>query len=735
MKFLGTTAFIALLAATSPALAQTAPQTTPDATPDATPAPGGLEEIIVTAQRRNESLQKASVAVTAISGESLTTQVAKAEDLTRLVPSATITLGGGGASITTIRGIGTLASNGLAEQVVAFNLDGVYLARPAAVGGQFYDLERVEVLKGPQGTLYGRNATAGAINLITKKPTFTPEAEFSGQVGSYNLLQGQGSVNVPVSDKVAVRVAGQAIDRNGYLSDGYNDQKQYSGRATLLAHATDELTLMITGDYTHIGGKGAAGVLSPLVDPGNPYLGPSEAASNKVYTSFVIPGRAPNGLPPIKADGYSNNNFYGITGSAELDSDFGKITILPAYRRSNLDYRQYAAGFQVDDKEKSDATSLEVRYATPSTGPFSLVIGGYYFKESGEFTLNPYVFSPAGVAPPYPSTTYVTYDTRALAAFGQATYSITDAIRLIGGLRYNNEKKTDAGTARNSFTNVITPFTGALEFNRLNWRAGVETDLSATSFLYATVSTGFKAGGFFPAAGDNSFKPETLTAYSIGSKNRFLGNRLQVNLELFYWKYKDKQVTHLEAGVLRVDNAGSATLYGAELESSLLVTPHDRLSLNVLYNKTKYDTYSFLLAKTAAWNCARTTVNSSTDRVDCSGNALLQAPLWTINGGYEHTFHFNNGANIVATAAGQMRSSYWTSDEQLAGMKQSTYFQGDLDLTYHAPDKRWSLGAYVRNVTDQAVMSNGFVTSGLGRAVVNLQAPRTYGVTFGVKFR
>ncbi len=725
MGYFHTTAIVALMAAASPALAQTQAETS---------SVTQLEDIIVTAQRRSESLQKASVAVSAISSESLTTKVSKGEDLSRLVPSANITLGGGGATITTIRGIGTLSSNGLAEQVVAYNLDGVYLSRPASSGGQFYDLERVEVLKGPQGTLYGRNATAGAINLITRKPTFTPGGEFSSQIGNYDLFQGQGALNIPLSKSVALRLAAQAITRDGYLSDGYNDQKQYSGRATVLANVSDALTLTVTSDYAHIGGKGGAGVLSPFVDSKNPYLGPSEPAANLAYTSFVIPGRAPNGLPPIKRDGYNDNESYGFTATVDYQGDFGTITVLPAYRRTNLDYRQYAAGFQVDNKEKSDVTSLEVRYSTPVTGPASAVLGGYYFKEIGDFQLDPYVWAPAGSSPPYPSTTDVKYSTRALAVFGQGTYSINESLRLIAGLRYNNEKKTDSGTALNSFSGVITPFSGAVEFNRLNWRVGFEADLSSTSFLYATASTGFKAGGFFPAAGENSFKPETLTAYSIGSKNGFFENRLRANLELFYWKYKDKQVSHLEAGVLRVDNAGAATLYGAEFEGNLIVSSNDRLSLNVLYNHTKYDSYSFLLAKTAAWNCQRSTVNTSTDRVDCSGNSLLQAPVWTVNAGYEHTFRLNTGARVVFAANGRMRSSYWIGDEHLAGMRQASYVQGDLDLTYHEPEDRWSLGAYVRNVTDKAVISNGFVTSALNRPVVNLMPPRTYGATFAVKF-
>jgi len=403
---------LALALSSTSSLAQDAGSNNPQSSQDAT----GLQDIVVTAQRKSESLQRAAIAVTAISTEALTAKVTKGEDFASLVPSVVIGAGGGGTNLVAIRGIGTLASNGLTENVVAFNLDGVYLARPAAANALFYDLERVEVLKGLQGT------------------------------------------------------------------------------------------------------------------------------------------------------------------------------------------------------------------------------------------------------------------------------------------------------------------------------------------LYATVATGFKAGGFYASLTPNTFKPEKLTAYTLGSKNRFLDNRLQFNLELYYWKYDDKQVSHLgpvrPAGFnLITENAGNATIYGAEMEASFLATPDDLFSTNVLFNHTKYD--SFVYNQTIAVGPPSTTCAilpptagqpATTVNVDCSGNVLQQAPKWSVNVGYEHTFRLANDGKVVFAAQGQFRSSYWLGDEHLVGQQQGNYATADAQLTYHAPEDRWTVGSYIQNIGDKAVMTQSVAQPILGQPVVGLYPPRTYGVRAGLRF-
>ncbi len=707
----------------------------------------GLKEIVVTAQRRNENLQNAALPVSALTSDQIDGKVTSAQDLTQLVPAVTFSTGGGASTQVTLRGIGALTGNALAEQVVAFNLDGVYLARSGGSNGLFYDLDRIEVLKGPQGTLYGRNATAGAVNLITKKPTQQFGGDVSVQFGNYGLKQGQGAINVPISDTVALRVAGQSINRRGYLTDGYDDQKQYSGKAALLIKPNEGLSILLNADYVHIGGKGSANVLSaPYINPSNPYLGPSSPQTVAFYNTdprnSVV--RGPFTFRPAESaptpNGFNDNNITGLSATIDWELGGGKLTAISSYRESKFRYSGYTAGFRLDDDETSTAKSLEVRYATPESNILRGVLGAYYFKDSGHFDLFTYIYDlvPRAFGGGPDPTHVQDFDTTATAVFGQATLDLTKTFRLIAGARYSEEKKTVAGTT----TIGVFPFSGDMKVNKATYKVGVETDLAPHSLAYFTVGSGFKAGGFFAASAPNTFKPEFLTAWTLGSKNRFLDNRLQLNAEAFYWDYKDKQVSHLGpinngTGVsLVTENAGKAKLYGAEVEARYLVTPDDMVSATVQYEHTRYDSYVVISSPgRPASNCAVTpTAVPGAFKVDCTGNEVALAPKWILNLGYSHTMPLASGADLVFSVAGIIKSNYWLGEEHLRGQKQSGYGKWDLDMTYNSSDGRWSVSAYVANVTDRVVSPFTFVHPEFGQPMQALEMPRTFGVKAAFRF-
>lgn len=694
----------------------------------------GLEEVIVTAQRREENLQKTSIAVSAVTAEELNAKVNAAEDISKLVPSVVIGAGGGGTNFTTIRGVGNLSAIGLSEQTVALNLDGIYLARGAAGNGLFYDLARIEVLKGPQGTLYGRNASAGAINVITNSPVFENGGYVDVKVGNYAHYEAQGAINVKLADNAALRFAGQSIRHDGYLTDGSNDQKQYSGRVSLRVDPTDAVSFQLTTDYVHMGGKGAGGVWAPQLDSSQPFLGLSNPIINGILSSITIFG--PNGLPLIKTDSFNDSDFFGINGIVTVKTDAGDLTVIPGYRKTDLQYFHYDGGFPLGADDESNQKSLEVRFATPTAHRFNAVIGGYYFHETGNYQLDAFLFNEPGAPGLGPETTHVDgFKTQSTAFFGQGTFKITDAVRLIGGVRYTKEKKSVDGVEISAFGGPPAPINGDLDFNKVNWRAGIEADVAPDSMVYGTVATGFKAGGFFAAPAPNTFLPEQITAYTVGSKNRFLDNRLQLNLEGYYWKYKDKQVDHQLNNLLVTENAGKATIYGLEIEASAKPTQDDLVSINVLLNHTKYDHFVFELPQTAPWNCARTPAPTpGNDMIDCSGHELQQSPKTSINLSYEHSFRFGDDSRVVFGALGNYRSSYWLSDEQIDGELQGASFVADLDLTYKAAHDRWYVGAYVRNVGDKAVKQYAYVQSFVGMAVAGVYPPRTYGLQGGVTF-
>ena len=246
-----------------PARAQTVPAASPLADNASAEAAGpegqGLQDIIVTAQRTSESAQKTPVAIAVIKPEELIRQnVTRAEELSRIVPALVATQGGGPNTTFFLRGVGNTTVNSYSDPAISFNYDGVYIGRPNATQGYFFDLQRIEVLKGPQGTLYGRNATGGAINVIPQRPVIgETSAQAQASYGNYNAFQGQGAANIPIGDRGALRLAGSFNKHDGYLSDGTGDQKQYSVRGQLLVELTPNLTTRVAADFTHQGGVGA----------------------------------------------------------------------------------------------------------------------------------------------------------------------------------------------------------------------------------------------------------------------------------------------------------------------------------------------------------------------------------------------------------------------------------------------------------------------------------------------
>ncbi len=436
-----------------------------------------IEEIVVTAQRREENLQKTSVPIDVLSGEQLrNANVLKMTDLSAAVPGLQIGQGAGPIQIY-IRGVGDFGSTPINNPAVAANFDGVYVARSQALEGSFFDIARVEVLEGPQGTLYGRNASGGAINIITNRPSFDAVSGYGDvEVGNYSLREFQGALNLPVSSDLAVRLAGQAVDRNGYVSPtGGDDDKNQAARLQGLWH-TDNVTLLVAGDYAHVGGIGPDFVVlsNNYAGTGSPYTSELSApAKNYFYAAaatqhLCIPGgffpgysvigncppMAPYPSPPFppgavgpydslvafpSAVPQQDNKFYGA--SAELTVDFGaaQLTVLPAHRVAELDNTTFPGSFLYTSQGTSTANSVEARLGGTSSS-LKWVGGLYYFKEIYDSNEN----INAGLI--QDNSPVTGQSTRSEAAFGQVTFSITPATRLIAGARYTSDHKDLADT-------------------------------------------------------------------------------------------------------------------------------------------------------------------------------------------------------------------------------------------------------------------------------------------------
>ena len=736
---------------------------------EATPAGDqeGINDIYVTAQRREENLQRAALAVSAVQGDTLTEAgVTEATNLTRLLPSLQVAPASAFTQIY-LRGVGTFGANAFAEQGVAFNLDGVYLSRPAAPAGLFYDLDRIEVLKGPQGTLYGRNATGGAINVITARPRIgQTEGFITAEYGNYDTIRMSGALNLALGENAALRISGQHAEHDGYYNDGYDDEDTTAVRAQLRYDNRNGFNVNVMADYAHVGGMGSGGTIMPLLfGEHDTRLGPSDPAVIAAYLA-----RTPTfPVPQIVAtdDGYNDNDFLGLSATVNADLGFATLTVIPAYRDTSLDFAGFAGSFLVDVVEDSQQVSLETRLANESDR-LRWVIGAYYFDEN--VTADQF-FNQASNGTLIQSE----LDTRAWAIFGQATYSLSDTFRITAGIRYTHEnKQQDTYAESRPFVGFVPPgppnfipiiltiptiATTDVNFSRVNWRAGIEWDVGPSSLLYATVSTGFKSGVLYSALGRNYSDPETLTAYTLGIKNRFFDNTLQLNVEAFYWDYQDQQISHLGpvqvattpggpifGPVFLTENAGQATIWGAEFELQWQPTRNDVFVANLQYLNTNYDELLYQFYSTTGappvLGCAvtPTTLTGASPQariydVNCSGRPVVNAPKFALNLGYQHTFDLGRSGRIIAGADTRIESSRFLSIDFLPLGRQGSYMMSNARLTWETRSGNFGVTAFVNNLEDELVFSNSLQSPAKPGTIYNqIRPPRTYGVRATVRF-
>lgn len=711
----------------SPATSQGEEAATTPATPPQTES-GNIADIIVTANRRSETVQKSSLAIEVIGAEALR-GVSQASDLSAITPGVQIA-NAGNITQAYIRGVGSFVATGRQENAVAFSIDGVYLQTGTMISPAMFDLERVEVLKGPQGTLYGRNATAGAINLISASPKFDAIDGYVGaEVGNYDLRRFNGAINLPISDTLAVRAAFQKSDRDGYFTDGTGDEDSLVGRLKLLWQPSSAIRVGLTLEAGDMGGHGASTARLPAID-GDPWVG----ATDPRRLPFITPPL------PIIAPSY-DNKLYSATLQVDIDLPFATLTAIPAYRHEHYFQLTYGPGYRFAEDTKTVQKSLEVRLGN-QTPKLKWVLGAYmldvaqvldYEVANAVLLQDNKIFIPGQAMKTY-------------AFFGELTYSVTDRLRAIAGLRYSNEKNRGDGT-----NNAVAyrgngpayqpgieagdfPFSSSVKASAVTYRTGLEFDVSPSSMLFATISRGFKGGGWFPdrAGALDTFKPEKLDAFELGSRNRFLDNRLQLNLEGFYWKYHDQQqayvgVTSIGIPALITTNAGSSTIYGGNVDLVWRLTDRDTLRGSVEYLHARYDSFvRNTPAPALAGSLCSTRPAATGFTIDCSGVRLQRAPKFTGSAGYEHVFEIKGGAKIVAGADMTFGTGrYLTLDFNPLSFDKG-YALFNADVTFFAPKDRWSITAYIQNIGRTAFATGGNVNVGSMNATIN--APRTYGV-------
>ncbi len=769
-KFLLVTTVLASICGTAAsAQATQAGQATPPATTsagqgnapaaDAQPAAdGGIADIIVTAQQRSESLQRAAISVTAINSQTLVNSgVTDISRITNITPAFRATVSNGPYDKLSLRGISNFTSNAQQDNGIIINANGVPLARPTGAHGIFFDLERVEVLKGPQGILYGRNATGGVINLVVRKPGNELAANVGLDVGSYNLVNVNGGIDLPLSDQLTTRTAFQIVRHDGYYKDGTGDEDGVAGRFTLAYAPSSDFHLSLVGDYSRDRGNGPGASLiygslsgkSGFVDGAWSGLNSSDAIVQAQFAAIGATARR-------KDNTFQDNKYWGVTGTAVWNTGIGDLTTIAAHRVVNQNYENTVPTFYQGEVTRSNQDSLEVRLASSGSGPLKWIIGGFYLDEKAHVQQ----LNEQGTSL---SNSDINLHSATVAGFGQLTYAVSSAFRIVGGLRYNHDYKMSYSPR---YTIANYPFaTASLRdrpainagtfaaivdqshaWNSLTYKGGVEFDAGPDSLLYANVSSGFKAGGFsYGPPGGVVYNPEHVTQFLVGSKNRFFDRSLQINVEAFYLKYKDQQLQRfaLVPGIgnfTLTENIGKSHIYGVEWEIVYLPVQNTRLNFSGQYLKGKYDQFTYIspTSQSGTQTCPQTVVATGF-QVDCSGRTLINAPEWVVQGGIDQTVPLNSGANVVLSLSSRYESSRETQINYFTDTKVAGFVRSDASIAYNSPNHKWSLTAYVRNLENKIAYgvvlpgrSYSTVTGGI--LAVSLEPPRTYGVRLAAKF-
>jgi iron complex outermembrane receptor protein len=324
--------------------------------------------------------------------------------------------------------------------------------------GFFYDLERMEVVKGPQGTLYGRNATGGAINVISKQPELGKRSgDASLEFGNYGAVRIDAALNLPLGERAAIRIAGLSVKHNGYMNDGTDDQDDRGGRISLLVQPTDSLKISTVVDYFKQGGKGPgstpllapAGVPAPTMFNIDNRIGYFSPQGQAFYTSQFAATLGRTFYPfPAGYGPFQDNHWWGLTTTIDWQTSVGTLTVTPAYRKGHLDYLGYTPGFQVRQGEESNQKSMEARFATSEEHPLQAIVGGFYYKEDTTDPFTAYVSNWNGQ---YDNN--LKLGTKSTALFGRLTYAATDDVRLNVGFRQTSEDKRFSGQ-RLSYTRI-----------------------------------------------------------------------------------------------------------------------------------------------------------------------------------------------------------------------------------------------------------------------------------------
>jgi len=702
-----------------------------------------LDEILVTAERRTSTVQDAPIAITAVSGESLQeSSIFDTESLSYSVPGLIIQRDVVGKAV--IRGIGTENFTVGGDPGVANYVDGAYIARSSTAIFDFFDVERVEVLRGPQGTLYGRNATGGVINVISKAPS--EEFEFSGSltVGNYEAIRAEAAVSGPLSDNVRVRLAGLINSRQGFTEnifpgiearglDRLDSKDLFAIRARVDVDLSERFTLELIGDLYRDDSNPPA---FWYTDDSLPWQSPTSVFPRDLRTVSQGYEAETPGVDGLEVGQANRQDQTGITVRMTWEGDDFTIISTTAYRDIEFDWINDGDGLSdflvvYFQRDESEQFTQELQINSTTDGPFQWIAGAFYLNEDSEglyaIPLGP-AFGASTIA--YDGTN----QTEAFGVFVEGTYT-WDRLSFTAGIRYSDETK-DA-TLDFSFFPLFTldPQEQSASFNAFTPRFVLDYQVSDDVSVYASITRGFKSGGFSLLDNPiNAFDEEFIWAYEVGLKSEFMERRGQFNTSVFYYDYTDQQLSQVTNLATQTTNAGSSTIWGIEAEFKYLITANLLISANAAYLDTEFDIF-----------CTNDTRNPALpiDAANCgdtpnlAGNELPRSPGFTANIAAAYERPISNDLIGFARIEWQHTGSQFFSVFNRPNIAQDAVNVLNASLGISDADGKWSVRAWARNLTDEEYFSNVFESGVLDNVVVPqgfVAPPATFGLTVSFNY-
>ena len=697
-----------------------------------------LEDIIVTASRRSESIRDVPTAISAFSEERLRdTQTASLNNLAAITPNVQISSYLTNANIN-IRGVGNgnfISAGG--DPGVAVHKNGVYLGQSALALSTFLDVERVEILRGPQGTLFGRNATGGAVNLIPNAPTtrlsygidvaagIDPATVRSSTFVS-GPLDGAGTLTARISATQNYN-RGYTQNLSGEGPSRLDANDDFAFRGQLQWRPTEGLNVRLLAEYAKADDAGPAAFL--LGTPtGGPIVFPDPLGA------IVLPAGFPTGNP-YRREAYANVGFRKLEyKTIDLTVDWtvggGNLKLLGSYNESGNSIGQDGDGTAVPFTatfftNRADQWFVEAIYTSDPARPFSYVLGANFYNED---VAQDILIPTSGFTTLFPTyTAGGTVDTRSFGVFARGEYAFSPATKAFAGLRYSGDRKEAT-----EFFNLRPVFAPGLpadnadqrSWDRLTYEAGLSHEFSRSATGYAKYATGYKSGGYSVSSFNPPFDPETNESFELGLKGAFLDGALQANIASFYMKYDNLQVNQVQGLISAVTNAARATVYGVEVESVIRPVPGFRIEANGSWLRARFDEFTTL-------DSARPQLGT----LDLTGNTLPGAPDFSAGVGAFADLPVSGGT-VTPGARYTWRDRIFFSEFNLPVSSQDSIGKLDLFLNYKSADDRWSASIFALNITDEAVRANVVVVSALlgSLALAQYQPGRQVGVSVGYRF-